>query len=99
MEPLCAPNVISIIRAGIRTNDDRYMANACEALNSIPNRAITKPLGELIQHAFLPRSEQHASSIENIETILESLSMRPDSWLRECAKAALFTFQERCRHG
>ena len=99
MEPLCAPNVISIIRAGIRTYDDRYMANACEALNSIPNHAMTRPLGKLIQDAFMPRKETYVSSDENIETVLESLSMRPDSWLRECARAALLNSKERCGHG
>ena len=98
MEPLCAPNVISIIRAGIRTYDDRYIANACEALNSIPNRIMTRPLGELIQDAFMPRREQYASSSDNIENILESLSMRSDPWLRQCAGSLLPTFKGRGIH-
>ena len=99
MEPLCAPNVISIIRAGIRTLDDRYMANACEALNSIPNRAMTQPLGQLIQDAFIPKREAYVSSTENTEAVLESFSMRPDTWLQECARAALLAFKRSNKYG
>jgi HEAT repeat protein len=99
MEPLCAPNVISIIRAGIRTLDDRYMANACEALNSIPNRKLTQQLGQLIQDAFMPKRGIVAASAGDIDVVLESLSQRPDTWLQECTRAALFTLRGDHSHG
>ncbi len=99
MEPLCATNVISIIRAGIGTLDDRYMANACEALNSIPNQTLTQPLGQLIQDAFMPTRQTVVSSTGSIEVVLESLSMRPDTWLQECARSALHTFQGNSSNG
>ena len=91
MEPLCARGVINVIRAGIRTRDDRYVANACEALHSIPHRTLTQPLGQLIQDAFMPARRTGMSSAENLEVALESLAMRPDAWLQECARAALGT--------
>ncbi|MGD8933321.1 MAG: hypothetical protein PVF35_00975 [Gammaproteobacteria bacterium] len=99
MEPLCAPNVISIIRAGMRTLDDRYMANACEALNSIPNRKLTQQLGQLIQDAFMPKRGPAVASTGNIEIMLESLSQRSDSWLQECSRAALYTLRGDHNHG
>jgi hypothetical protein len=99
MEPLCAPNVISIIRAGIRTLDDSYMSNACEALNSIPNRKLTQQLGQLIQDAFMPKRAIAAASAGDIDMVLESLSQRPDTWLQECTRAALFTLRGDHSHG
>jgi HEAT repeat protein len=89
MEPLCAHGVISTIRAGIRTLDDRYVANACEALHSIPHRKLSQPLGQLIQDAFMPARRTAITSPESLEAVLESLAMRPDAWLQECARAAL----------
>ncbi len=94
MEPLCARNVISIIRAGIRTLDECHMANACEALNSIPNQTLTQPLGQLIQDAFMPSQQTVVSNTESIELVLEALMMRPDTWLQDCAKSSLLTFRE-----
>jgi hypothetical protein len=91
MEPLCARNVISIIRAGIRTLDECHMANACEALHSIPNQTMTQPLGQLIQDAFMPSSQTVTANTGNLETVLEVLVKRPDAWLHECARSALFT--------
>jgi ATP/ADP translocase len=99
MEPLCAPNVISIIRAGMRTLDDRYMANACEALNSIPNRKLTQKLGQLIQDAFMPKRSAAVATGGNIEAVLESLSLRSDTWLQECTRAALFSLKGEHKHG
>jgi hypothetical protein len=93
MEPLCARGVISVIRAGIRTRDDRYVANACEALHSIPHRTLTQPLGQLLQDAFMPRRRPEPSSAESLEAVLESLATRPDAWLQACARAALGTHQ------
>lgn len=95
MEPLCARGVIATIRAGIRTRDDRYVANACEALHSIPHRALTQPLGQLIQDAFMPAHRSAISSAASLETVLESLALRPDAWLRECAGAALLSLPGR----
>jgi HEAT repeat protein len=99
MEPMCAPRVISIIQAGIKTLDDRYMANACEALYSIPNRKLTQQLGQLIQDAFMPKRETAVSSTGEVEAVLESLSMRPDRWLQECARSALLSFKGNSNHG
>ena len=93
MEPLCARNVISIIRAGIRTLDERHMANACEALNSIPNQKLTQPLGQLIQDAYMHTRQTVTNSTEGIEVVLESLATRSDTWLQECANSALLTLQ------
>ena len=93
MEPLCARGVISVIRAGIRTRDDRYVANACEALHSIPHRALTQPLGHLLQDAFMPRRRAEVSSTESLEALLESLATRPDAWLQECARTALGAYR------
>jgi hypothetical protein len=98
MEPMCAPEVISIIQAGIKTLDDRYMANACEALNSIPNRKLTQQLGQLIQDAFMPKRETTTYSTGEVKIVLESLLMRPDSWLQECARSALLTFKGNSNH-
>jgi HEAT repeat protein len=95
MEPLCARGVIATIRGGIRTRDDRYVANACEALHSIPHRKLTEPLGQLIQDAFMPARGATIPSAESLEQVLESLAMRPDAWLRECAMAALLTLPGR----
>ena len=99
MEPLCAKGVISTIRAGIRTLDDRYVANACEALHSIPHRTLTQPLGQLIQDAFMPSRGSAAAATETLETILKSLARRSDAWLQECARAALVTCSGNHRHG
>jgi hypothetical protein len=93
MEPLCARGVISTIRAGIRTLDDRYMADACEALHSIPHRTLTQPLGQLIQDAFMPARRTAIPSAESLEAVLQSLAMRSDAWLQECARAALISCQ------
>jgi hypothetical protein len=95
MEPLCARGVIATIRGGIRTRDDRYVANACEALHSIPHRKLTEPLGQLIQDAFMPARGTTIPGAESLEQVLESLAMRPDAWLRECAMAALLTLPGR----
>ena len=88
MEPLCARNVISTIRAGIRTLDERHMANACEALHSIPHQTLTQPLGQLLQDAYMPSSHTVKSRTESIDDVLELLASRSDTWLNECADAA-----------
>ena len=93
MEPLYASNTISVIRAGIRTLDDRYIANACEALNSIPNQALAQPLGQLIEDAFMSTNQGVVSSAGNIETVLESLAIRPDTWLQQCTNSALLALR------
>ena len=93
MEPLCARNVISVIIAGIRTLDERHMANACEALNSIPNQRFAKPLGQLIQDAYMHTHQTVTSSTESIEVTLESLATRSDTWLQECTNSALLSLQ------
>jgi ATP/ADP translocase/HEAT repeat protein len=89
MEPLCPPGVIAVIRGGISTRDKRYVANACEALQSIPNRKLVQPLGQLIQDAFMPAHRAVSPATEKLEGVLESLATRPDAWLRECAGVAL----------
>ena len=99
MEPLCARGVISTIRAGIQTTDDRYVANACEALHSIPHKKLTQPLGQLIQDAFMPARRTTISSMEGLEAVLKSLTMRPDAWLQECASAALISYTENSNNG
>jgi len=93
MEPLCARGVIDIIRAGISTRDDRYIANACEALNSIPNRTLAQPLGQLLQDAFMPVRRTAQSITEDLEVVLRSLAARPDAWLQECAGNALTVYR------
>ena len=93
MEPLCAKNVIAIIRAGIRTLDERHMANACEALHSIPHHTLTQPLGQLMQEAYMPSSQTVKSKTENIDDVLDSLASRSDSWLNECVDAVRVTLQ------
>jgi HEAT repeat protein len=92
MEPLCARGVISTIRAGIQTADDRYVANACEALHSIPHQKLTQPLGQLIQDAFMSARRTTISGTESLEAVLKSLTRRPDAWLQECARAALISY-------
>ena len=99
LEPMCAQNVISIIQAGIRTHDDRYMANACEALNSIPNRKLIQPLGQLLQDAFMPGQDKNEAKTENINSVLEKLMIRQDNWLRECANKTLVNIKENYSHG
>jgi hypothetical protein len=89
MEPLCAHGVIAVIRGGISTRDERYVANACEALHSIPNRKLVQPLGQLIQEAFMPAHRMEITGTEKLEVVLEALAARPDAWLRECSGAAL----------
>jgi HEAT repeat protein len=93
MEPLCARGVIAVIRGGISTRDERYVADACEALHSIPNRKLAQPLGQLIEEAFTPGRRKGTNGAETLETVLESLTARPDAWLRECAGAALATYR------
>ena len=93
LEPLCAPHVIPIIRAGIRTHDERHMANACEALQSIPNQKLTLTLGQLFQDAYMPTKETKLSNTDDIEAVLDSLASRRDPWLQECAKAARDSFR------
>jgi len=99
MEPLYARNVISIIRAAIRTLDERHMANACEALNSIPNSSLTQPLGQLFQDAFFHSGQTVAPSNRSLEAALEALIRRPDAWLQECARFALLTFRGKSNNG
>ncbi|MGW8309733.1 MAG: hypothetical protein ACWGNB_01600 [Thiogranum sp.] len=91
MEPLCARGIIAIIRGGIRTGDDRYIANACEALHSIPNRALAQTVGQLIQDAFMPARKKDMAGAAGLEVMLETLAARHDPWLQECAVAALAT--------
>ncbi|MCK4704237.1 MAG: HEAT repeat domain-containing protein, partial [Gammaproteobacteria bacterium] len=94
MQPLCADNVISVIRAGMRTLDERHIANACEALSSIPDQTLIQPLSELIQDAFMPSQLKLASTTENVEIVLQTLMLRPDTWLQQCASSALLTLRK-----
>jgi uracil-DNA glycosylase len=64
------------------------MANACEALQSIPNQKLTLTLGQLFQDAYMPTKETKLSNTDDIEAVLDSLVSRRDPWLQECAKAA-----------
>jgi hypothetical protein len=86
MEPLCDTYVISTIRAGLRTNDDRYIANACEALHSITHLKFTHSLGQMIQDAFMPPRLKVVAKADSIEVLLEKLMMRRDDWLQYCAE-------------
>jgi AAA family ATP:ADP antiporter len=74
-------DVIGAIRLGIRSGDARYRASGCEALYSLGNNSVGRPLATILESG----DEFKNTVFENIQQVIDWCRDRNDPWLYECA--------------
>ena len=85
------PADITVIRAGLRSGDRRYTANAIEAVRHIHNRSLAAMLTNVLD-SVSPSGTIVASKgrvFENVKDMLTWYRDSKDPWLRTCAERAL----------
>lgn len=86
LTPLCAKDQITVIRAGLVSNNDLLIANSCEILNNIENQPATFLIEQLLQNKPLTIPNGHTIvNFDTIEEILEWASMSSDHWVSHIA--------------
>ncbi len=77
---------IEIIRAGLRTGDQRQVASACEALRNIHNEKLATNLGLLLESRLAQsgHTQDTNKTFGKVDDVLAWCERRPDPWLRDC---------------
>jgi len=92
LEPLYKPGIISTIRAGFSSGDSRHVANACEVLVNLGNRAVAGRLHDiLLQSISRQAGVQSDSEFSTVNDVLNWCRQQKDDWLQHCADSALAT--------
>ncbi|TNF98067.1 MAG: MFS transporter [Gammaproteobacteria bacterium] len=77
-------DVIGAIRLGIRSGDIRYRASGLEALHSLENTSVARPLASILDSG----DKQKNIVFENIRQAIDWCKGRNDPWLYQCANLA-----------
>ena len=77
-------DVIGTIRLGIRSGDTRYRASGLEAMHSLENTSIARPLASILESG----DERKNTVFENIQQAIDWCKDRNDPWLYQCANLA-----------
>ena len=86
LEQISNTKTLAIIRAGLRSGDTRYVANACEALCNLDNQKIAQLLGSLLQGSVESQKEHGSQGqFRNRSSVLEWCRTQSDAWLQACA--------------
>ncbi len=92
LEPLYEPGIISIIRAGFSSGDNRHVANACEVLANLDDRKVAGRLHDILQQSIDKQVGEHATAEFNtVHEVLNWCRQQKDDWLQHCADTALTT--------
>lgn len=85
LEPLYEPGLIEVIRAGFSSGDERYIANAGEALSNLTDRAAASLLHEVLGRARGDCNSPDTGIFHTVRDVLNWCSGHRDAWLRSCA--------------
>ncbi len=90
LEPLHEPGIISTIRAGFSSGDSRHVANACEVLANLDDRAIASRLNDILQTSISTQIDKRAGTeFSTVVDVLNWCRQQQDEWLQYCADTAL----------
>lgn len=91
MHSLENPENIDVIRAGLKSNNPRHIANACEVLLNMNEKEVSDILIEIFENLNKKEATTHDSENPEFSTISEMLiwcSNRLDPWLKSCSHNA-----------
>ncbi len=77
---------ITLIRAGLNSDDKRQFSNACELLTMINNQEIASLILPLYEECAPVKKMRHERlQFDNLNTLIKWIKDRSDPWLTECA--------------
>lgn len=85
LEPTLSDASLMVVRAGLKTKDERQIANAVEALESMDDEPAIRRIAALIKgdHQAL-RNDVDVQKFVQMEDVLNWCDETGDWWLREC---------------
>lgn len=85
LEPLYEPGIIHTIRAGFSSHDQRHIANAGEALDSLQGGQAIKLLQQILAGLHDHRKTRHSPEFASITEVIDWCTTHTDEWLQQCA--------------
>ena len=89
LEPLYEPGLIEVIRAGFSSGDERYIANAGEALSNLTDREAASQLHEVLGRARGDCVAPDTGLFHTVRDAVNWCSGQRDAWLQLCAGRVL----------
>lgn len=86
LEPLHEPGLIQTIRAGFASRDERHIANAREALQTLDSSYVKDLLENVLQDSAGNPPPGHERPFQGIKEVIDWCSRHADVWLNECAQ-------------
>ncbi|MDQ1363914.1 MAG: hypothetical protein QG652_1776, partial [Pseudomonadota bacterium] len=75
---------MAVIRAGLRSQDKRQFAQACELLSMINNQPLSQLILPLFDDSPVPL-KQEPPTFASLNALVDWIQQRADPWLNECA--------------
>lgn len=82
-------STINIIRAGLKSGDNRQIANACEVMRHLKNRHISKLLEQIYEGEI--EKEKKQTRFSDFKDVIQWCTRRQDPWVQLVAKEILFS--------
>jgi hypothetical protein len=98
MEPLYEKGQIRIIRAGFSSGDRRHIANACEALENLPDQDTVAGLAEILQQTTGNAVGGGTPIFSRVDEVLDWCASHANEWLRQCGSRAMQAIQADSAH-
>jgi hypothetical protein len=98
MEPLYEKGQIRIIRAGFSSGDRRHIANACEALENLPDQDTVAGLAEILQQTTGNAVGGGTAIFSRVDEVLDWCASHANEWLRQCGSRAMQAIQADSAH-
>lgn len=80
---------IHIIRAGLKSGDNRQVANACEAMRHIKDQQLAKRLVKIYEEEAL--ANNRSKRFSSFEDVIQWCNRRLDPWVQTVAKEIILT--------
>ena len=88
---------IAVIRAGLKSNDRRQFASACELLSLLNNQALLALVMPLFDDSVIIEEDiSMTTRFNSLAGLLDWVKQRSDPWLTECVHALSRTMNGRC---
>ncbi|MFV1992266.1 MAG: hypothetical protein ACC635_00065 [Acidiferrobacterales bacterium] len=80
---------IDIIRAGLKSSDNRQLANACEVMRHLKNRHISKLLGQIYEGEIIKTKKE--TMFSDFKDVIHWCTRRQDPWIQIVAKEVVLS--------
>ncbi len=82
-------STIYIIRAGLKSGDNRQIANACEVMHHLKNRHISELLGQFFEGEIEKKKKQ--TRFKHFKDVMHWCSRHQDPWIQKVTKEIILT--------